>query len=192
MTVKTIYLLSGWAGSGKDYIATTQFPHATRFAFGDVLKQQVSEASGLPLTYFNDRALKDTPLDTVFALTGDRVTPRDLLLNEARIARAFDKDVYAKVVLAQILGDVSSSVFVVTDWRYKREFEFLHTQLQLSQSSQLSDTSISYRIYKCRVVRKPKQTVAEVSNDETEHDLDNEPMDWVIVNSVTSKSEKQD
>lgn len=184
MTVKTIYLLSGWAGSGKDYIATTQFPHATRFAFGDVLKQQVSEASGLPLTYFNDRTLKDTPLDTVFALTGDRVTPRDLLLNEARIARAFDKDVYAKVVLAQILGDVSSSVFVVTDWRYKREFEFLHTQLQMSTTS--------YRIYKCRVVRKPKQTVAEVSNDETEHDLDNEPMDWVIVNSVTSKSEKQD
>jgi len=122
----TVLLLSGRAGSGKDAAASLLMEEVgfTRFAFADFLKRDVAAQYDLPLDLFHTAA-KDHPLP---AFKGK--TPRTLLLDHARIARSVDLDVYARQVAAAIKEAIASdpvrnSRFVISDWRYRREYEFL-------------------------------------------------------------------
>lgn len=124
----TVLLLSGRAGCGKDAAASLLMEEVgfQRFAFADFLKRDVAAKYDLPLDLFHTTA-KDHPLqDPKF---GGK-TPRTLLLDHARIARAIDLDVYARQVAAAIKEAVVSdpvrnSRFVISDWRYRREYDFL-------------------------------------------------------------------
>jgi len=154
-------MLSGWSGSGKDAAASllVEEMHFFRLAFADMLKHAVSQESNIPLDYFHDRLLKDTPFgDTA-------LTPRDLLLAHALRARATDPDIYSRILVEKIQPGCR---YIISDWRYKREYEYIAHELD-----QKAD------IVRARIVR-PK---VFPSADHTEHDLDGDTFDVVIDNS---------
>jgi hypothetical protein len=168
----TVLLLSGRAGSGKDAAASLLMEEVgfTRFAFADFLKRDVAAQYGLPLDLFHTAA-KDHPLqDPKF---GGK-TPRTLLLDHARIARAIDLDVYARQVATAIKEAIASdpirhSRFVISDWRYRREYDFLTKAL----------FGIAELVC-VRITRHTSQT--PLIDDPSEHDLLAQPMHAMIDN----------
>ena len=158
-----ILLLSGYAGSGKDAAAALLAEEMGfyRCAFADVLKRDTATATGLPLSAFHERHLKDRPIP------GDGRTPRELLLEKALIARARDPDIYARGVAAAIQAAPNPlGRYVISDWRYEREATFLMAALPAA------------RIVRARIQRPGVTPTA----DPTEHDLDHAPMDIWITN----------
>jgi len=154
-----ILLLSGWARSGKDAAATLLQEEMgfCRFAFADALKHEVAAVHGLPLDLFHSPA-KGIPLE------GFNKTPRDLLLAHAAAARAVDPDVYARQVLGKILWSNHDRI-VVSDWRYKRELDFLQR-------------FAGRPIVTVRIVRPGVSQMTDLS----EHDLDDQAMNFTIQN----------
>jgi hypothetical protein len=164
MMTPLILLLSGYAGSGKDAAAALLAEEMGfyRYAFADVLKRDTATETGLPLSAFHERHLKDRP-----ALGGDGRTPRELLLEKALIARARDPDIYARSVAAEIqAGHNPIGRYVISDWRYEREAAFLQSTLP------------DARFIRARI-RRPGVVP---TTDHTEHDLDHAPMDIRITN----------
>jgi len=157
---KTIVLLSGWAGSGKDAAASllVEEMNFQRIAFADILKEDVSASYGIPLSSFHDLHEKDR------VVPGMSVTPRQLLINHARSVRSTDPDVYSRSV-ADIIQTSLQNRFVVSDWRFKAEYDVLRAHEDL--------TIVRGRIHRPEIA---------VSDDPTEHDLDDAPFDFTIVN----------
>jgi hypothetical protein len=172
-TMKTILMLSGWAGSGKDAAATLLEEEMgyQRVAFADPLKACVAETTGLPADMFYTAA-KDWPLppDAVCPLYPTARTPREILLQHAVRERAVDPDIYARTTIQQILTAPGDN-WVISDWRYRREWEFVVRSVRAG----------SARVIRARVLRPGIVPSADL----TEHDLDDEPMDMVIHNAGT-------
>jgi len=162
MTTPTILLFSGWAGSGKDAAAALLVEEMgfERLAFADGLKEDVSRLHGIPLHVFHDRCVKDRVIE------GSTKSPRDLLLEHALMIRATDPDAYSRRVASHILNGPGHR-FVVSDWRYKREYEHLHTTL-----------GSAVRILRARIQRSG----ITPTEDPSEHDLKGESFDVVIQN----------
>jgi dephospho-CoA kinase len=157
-----IILLSGWAGSGKDSAAELLVDEMSfeRVAFADVLKAEVSAAAGIPVAMFYENALKDSPLKD------STITPRELLIRYAIERKKLDPDAYSRIVVAHILKG-KRSCYVISDWRFRHEYEFLYQKL-----------SENYCIIRGRIIRSS----VNISSDSTEHDLDDEYMDFTIHN----------
>jgi len=170
--MKTILMLSGWAGSGKDAAATLLEEEMgyQRVAFADPLKACVAETTGLPAELFHSAA-KDWPLPLGAAcpLYPTARTPREILLQHAVRERAVDPDIYARTTVRQILTAPGDN-WVISDWRYRREWEFVVRSVR--------DRA---RVIRARVLRPG----VVPSADHTEHDLDDESMDLVIHNAGT-------
>jgi len=162
MTTQTVLLLSGWAGSGKDAAAALLVEEMgfERLAFADGLKEDVSRLHGIPLHIFHDRSAKDRSIE------GSNKTPRDLLLEHALMIRATDPDAYSRRVATQILGGLGER-YVISDWRYKREYEHLSTCV-----------GHSVRVLRARILRSG----ITPTEDPSEHDLKGESFDFVIQN----------
>jgi hypothetical protein len=158
-----IVLLTGYAGSGKDAAAALMAEEMDYFrtAFATPLREEVVAATGLAAHHFHDRSLKDHPLPS----HGGR-TPRELLLGHAHTRWAKDPDVYARHVAETIRLWRPHTRFVVSDWRYEREYAFLRAAFPNAE---------------IRRVRVQRATVAP-REDEPEHDLDGAAMDLVIWN----------
>ena len=158
---KTIVLLSGWASSGKDAAASLLVDEMNfmRLAFADMLKEDVSEKTGIPLSVFHNHTTKDTPV----AIGGQ--TPRQLLLAHALAVRLQDPDIYSRKV-AESVRDSYHGRFVISDWRYKDEYTVIRTMLEPT------------RIIRGRIVR----TGLTASDDPSEHDLDDESFDFTVMN----------
>jgi hypothetical protein len=171
--MKTILMLSGWAGSGKDAAATLLEEEMAyqRVAFADPLKACVAETTGLPAELFHSAA-KDAllPPGTICQLYPTARTPREILLQHAVHERAVDPDIYARTTVRQILTAPGDN-WVISDWRYQREWEFVVRSVRAG----------SARVIRARVLRPGVVPLA----DPTEHDLDDEPMDLVIHNAGT-------
>ena len=159
----TIVLLSGWAGSGKDAAASllTDEMNFTRLAFADLLKEDVSEKSGIPLSAFHDPAEKDKPIQHMY-----HVTPRQLLLAHALTVKANDPDIYSRKVASLVLA-LGHGRFIVSDWRYKREYEVLREKLGPDA---------------CIIRGRINRPGIAVLNDPSEHDLDDESFDFTVTN----------
>lgn len=119
-----VIMIAGWAGSGKDAAASffVNDHGFRRFAFADPLKLDVSRRTGIPLAVFHDPTAKDVPI----AHLGK--TPRTLLIERAAEARSTDPDCYARAIGRQILAEIAATGhrrFVISDWRYKRESDYL-------------------------------------------------------------------
>lgn len=164
MTTQIVLLLSGWAGSGKDAAAALLVEEMgfERLAFADGLKEDVSRLHGIPLHVFHDRVSKDQPIE------GSNKTPRDLLLEHALTIRATDPDAYSRRVATHILNEPSQgNRYVISDWRYKREYEHLHTIL-----------GSAVRLLRARIQR----VGITPTGDPSEHDLEGESFDFVVHN----------
>jgi hypothetical protein len=160
-----IVLLSGYAGSGKDAAAALMMEEMgfIRFAFADALKEQVATETGLPLSAFHERHVKDR-------VGPDGRTPRQILLEIARKARATDPDIYARAVAQAITRDPNPlGRYVISDWRYEREATYLATVFP------------NARIIRVRITRPGLGS----GPDPTEHDLDVASMDIRIANDAT-------
>ena len=164
-------MLSGWSGSGKDAAASllVEEMRFIRLAFADMLKRAVSQESDVPLYYFHDRLLKDTPLPD------SGLTPRDLLLAHAIKARVTDPDIYSRILVKNIQA---GGRYVISDWRYKREYEFIERELGpcLPRTEGAGQTATLVRV---RILRPG----VAPSDDHTEHDLDDDTFDVVLDNS---------
>jgi len=154
-----IVLLSGWAGSGKDAAAELLVEEMgfERLAFADALKADVSKAMQIPLSYFRDRTLKDRRLEAYDA------SPRELLVRYAAIRKQEDPDIYSRIVASHIQN--RSRPVVISDWRYRHEYAFLKKTLPTV-------------LVRGRITRASVTPTEESS----EHDLDEEAMDFTIAN----------
>jgi hypothetical protein len=164
-----IIMLSGWARSGKDATAALleeEFEF-TRVAFADALKRDVAARTGLPLSDFTTAA-KDMPIRAPYTLYPDAKTPRDILLIHALKIRAANPNFYSEIVADILKTDVKAR-WVISDWRYRAEYETLQSIIP------------DVRILRVRVERSGIMP----SSDPSEHDLDMEPMDIVLHNSGT-------
>jgi len=127
---KRIILLSGLPGSGKDFVADVLVEKGyARLAFADALKTMTSKKYGIPLSQFNDRYQKDTPLPDV------RHTPREILHYAASIFTQDDPLLFAKMVVDQIKWAVFNENFVVSDLRYKKELTHIKRSFKSVQIS---------------------------------------------------------
>lgn len=163
-----IVMLSGWAGSGKDAAAAllVEEHNFARVAFADALKVDVSEATGLPVTLFHSWA-KDSPLPEPIDAFPHARTPRDLLLAHAIEQRALNPDVFSQRVIDHIRErQWHQDRFVISDWRYRREYEHMSEEFPAAN------------IVRVRVTRQDVQQM----EDSTERDLDGVSMDLTIAN----------
>ena len=154
-------MLSGWSGSGKDTVADWLVRERgyVRVAFADPLKEDVAAATGIPVSVFHDPVAKGVPL------AGVAQTPRDLLIEHARRARAVDPDIYARAIVGKIQSEDLARV-VVSDWRLLREYKYVRSMLPAAE------------IVRVRVSRLGLTVLTEP----TEHELDEHPMDIHINN----------
>lgn len=159
--MSVIIMLSGWAGSGKDAAASILMDELgfQRFAFADPLKHDVARETGLSLEHFYSRHLKDCPIE----FDGKITSPRALLIKVAADARANNPNIYANMI-ADTIQKVGSKRVVISDWRYRNEYEVLKTAF---------DKVIRVHITRPGIVQSPEPS---------EHDLDGEPMDIEIQN----------
>ena len=100
----------------------------TRLAFADSLKDHVSELTGIPVCHFHG-SLKNMPLSNPCFVYPNAVTYRDVLIQHAEVVRRTDPDVYSRCVLESIQGHGQCRRFVISDWRYRAEKDFLQTHL---------------------------------------------------------------
>lgn len=162
-------MLSGWARSGKDAAAELLIEEFdfNRVAFADALKRDVATRTGLPLSDFTTAA-KDSPLRALCPAFPAAKTPRDILLAHALRIRAANPNFYSELV-AEIILSAPKARWVVSDWRYRAEYETLRSLIP------------DVRILRIRIERPG----VVASADPSEHDLDDAPMDCIIHNSGT-------
>ncbi len=165
-----VVLLSGWAGSGKDAAASIMVEEMgfRRFAFADVLKNDVSTKFGIPLSTFHTAA-KDHPLEILCKKYPTARTPRDLLLQYARVERECDPDTYSGKVIEEIRASGVQKA-VISDWRYRREHAHIYRELYETMP-----------ILTVRITRPGIQP----RSDPSEHDLNNITFDIEIINDGT-------
>ncbi len=168
-----VLLVSGWANSGKDAVAAALGEHGyRRVAFADPLKRHVAIATGIPEAVFHSRTLKDRPFAGLSpARYPTARTPRDVLLQHAADARERDPDIYAREIAAEIRDNPGLHHWVISDWRYCREFAFLREELPSHDNFEL----IRIRVRRPGIVP---------STDPTEHDLEDEEMDHILENDA--------
>ena len=181
MSDTNIIMITGFKGSGKDTLNrqlsgtshipfnwiiyahpdnTRPFPHhitARRVAFADILKDEVIASLGsiLPSDFDRDRD-KEMMLST-------GKTFRQHCVDVAMSARAVNVDHWSSRAMAQVKPGES---IVITDWRFRNEIRYC--------AKFGSVTSI--RVFRSSVAVPP-------SNDKTEHDLDHEITDFLLVTS---------
>ena len=156
-------MLSGWAGSGKDAAASILMDELDfqRFAFADPLKHETARLTGIPLNYFYEPQRKDSSIEFENKMT----TPRTLLIRHAAEAREKYPNIYANMI-ADSIQRAGSKRVVISDWRYRNEYEVFRTFFGNGQV-------VRIRITRPGVIQ---------SSDPSEHDLDAEPVDIEINN----------
>jgi hypothetical protein len=176
-----VLLVSGWAGSGKDAVATALGRYGyRRIAFADPLKRHVAAITGIPEAVFHSHTLKDRPFTGPPPLDYPTArTPRDVLLQHAVAARERDPDVYAREIATEIRDNPGLHHWVISDWRYRREYSFLRSALPPRENYEL----IRVRVSRPGIVP---------SIDHTEHDLDDEEMDHIVENDTDLTALRRD
>jgi len=164
-----IYLISGYAGSGKD-AAGRVFERLgfRRYGFADALKIESAKNHGY------DYALTQTvqgKATLVRSTKTHRTAPvRTFLIEDSAKAKQThaDEGYWAKLVADQIEKETPKFV-VITDWRYNSEYSTLRARFPQA------------KLVRIRVVRPSVQP----SPDPSEHNLDSSPVDFTIHNNST-------
>jgi hypothetical protein len=118
----SIVMLTGVKQCGKDTCGLLlQQRGYVRFAFADILKEQIAQRYQLPISLFHGE-LKEVPCIGQW-------TPRSLCIAEGTLARSVDENVWAKLVLAKmrdvrIMDGVLRAV--ITDCRYQNEIDMIN------------------------------------------------------------------
>ncbi len=161
-TPQTIWLISGYAGSGKDTTAdilTNLLGHhlVTRNSFAGAVKDEVAKLYDL------DRAELDTPHGKARKLS-DGLTVRDLIIYHAETTKAKENDpaIWAKRIRAP-----NTPHWILSDWRFLDEL--LHLRMRFPHAA-------------VNTIRVQRPTV-EPLETATEHELDSFVCQYTIENS---------
>jgi hypothetical protein len=164
-----IVLLSGWAGVGKDVAANLMCEEMgySRLAFADIVRQEISEKTDIPIQYFSSPVYKDLPMKTPLAAFPTAVTYRDVLIHWATERRFVQDDVYAQKIIDIIRSGIAGKKIVISDWRFMCEEKSIVAAFPES-------TVLRIRILRDSVLSR---------NVPSEHELDNFSMDAEIANN---------
>lgn len=178
-----LILLSGWKNSGKDTTADLLVKRYgfIKLAFASALKDLVSEQYGIPRHYFDDRERKEQPLPQFPVHLKDGFsenvntymrgefkekdgvtyhTPRSLCILEGSIKRSVDPNFWVK---RAVRGLDPRKSYVISDWRYRTEYEALKHLSPITVRVQRFETALS--------------------TDPSERDLDKFPFHTVLKNT---------
>ena len=163
-----IFLVSGYAGSGKSHAAEllqTIHPAARKTAFAKKVKDDVAQIYSIPRHLCDTQEGKKT---YVMTSQGD-CTVRELLIDYSAHAKKLTNNpgIWADFVVEEIQKNPEFRTWILEDWRYKHEYE---TMVRAFPSA---------RIHRFRI-RRPGVTP---SADPSEHDLDDEPVDYDVYNT---------
>lgn len=120
--MKTLYLISGKAGSGKDFLGNIFQKHGyIRFAFADHLKDLTAIKYNISRFDLNTQQGKKN-------MYGDK-TYRDLLIENSVFLKKNDKFFFAKSVIDNFKKWSFNQKGVVTDFRFPEEYEYAKKEL---------------------------------------------------------------
>jgi len=163
--MKNIMMISGRAGAGKDTLGK-MFSYK-RVAFADILKDSVSKRFSI------DRNLLDTQHGKSLKYNEEN-TNRQILMEYATEMRIKDINYWCKAVVDTINEDASDN-FVITDFRYPNEFDYISKNVKNSKVSTIL------------VIRSD----AQVINHHSETSLNDFKFDHIIYNENTIKEFEQ-
>lgn len=171
-TAMDIYLLSGYAGSGKSHVSKLLeglYANVRRTSFAKRVKDDVARIYSIPRDICDTQEGKKL---FVMTATGDKQV-RELLIEYAtKMKQTTDNPaIWADYVVTEILANPEVTTWILDDWRFKKEYERLRSAIPSARIHR-------FRIYNSSV--KPLE-------DPSEHDLDDEPMDFEILNTGTSE-----
>jgi len=164
-----VYLISGYAGSGKDTAgAVFERVGFRRYAFADILKHRSSHDHGYALALTLTEVGKATIVKST--KTHRTTAVRSLLIEDSAQAKQIHADdgYWAKLVADQIERETPKFV-VITDWRYNSEYNTIRA---------------SFPEAKLTRIRVKRESV-KPSQDPSEHELDDTPVDFTIHNNST-------
>lgn len=162
-----IVWLSGFAGSGKDTVASILVKKHDyyRVAFADHLKDFVAIKYGI------ERSVCDT-VEGKQRTFLDGTSLRDLLIKESAEAKAQNINVFAEQALTTML-ESKNDLIVISDWRYPHEYEYI--------TGMLGANHVTIRITRPGLPSLPTPS---------EHALDSWKFDYEITNTELRKLEK--
>jgi hypothetical protein len=165
LSAKTIILIGGYAGSGKDAVANflCEGFGFCRLAYADALKDHVSSKYDIPLKLMYTQEGKNSMIE----VKNTYMSVRNLLVKEATDKRLVDKNVWVDVVKNYISKHNIQKV-VIPDFRFENEYTVLANHFPS-------------QIQTIKIIRPG----IKVSQDVSEHQLDNFAFDTEIVNDGT-------
>lgn len=185
---KTIILMSGYMQSGKDSVGEILVLKYDfkRYAFADILKDEVSSLFGIPRDILDTSEGKETILwkenNTIITnkvlahfmlLLGKAHKVRDILINHGQNRRAENITYWVEKVYDNIQSDFQNKTCtraVITDWRFPNEYEFIENEINGKTSEII--------LQKWRVDRWDGPPLM----NETEQALDDYEFDFLILN----------
>ena len=164
-----IVLISGYSGSGKDTAAAV-FNRLgfSVYSVADNVKRQSSEYHGFPYNLTQSQEGKATQVTS--KKTKQTKTVRQFLIEDSLENKVLNNDqaFWARLLVQQIKHE-SPKFLVISDWRYKAEYEHIKFSFPTAEL-------IKIRITRDSVVP---------SADPSEHELDNEQFNFTIKNNTT-------
>ena len=165
-----IFLLSGYAGSGKDTFADiliqmfeSKGKSYKKYAFADEVKKDISNIYKDSLS--SESLLTQEGKAKLIETTEGVKTARQLLIeHSANMKKVHGDNYWAQIVCSQI--DSSIDIHIISDWRYDIEYETIHSYFH-------SELIITVRI---------NRPYISVSSDPSEHELDYKIFDYVVKN----------
>lgn len=175
---RTVVMLSGWMQSGKDTVGSYLCKHFgfSRFAFADVLKDEVSEMWNVPRDMLDTGEGKATVIEPE---TGR--TARDVLIAHGQRRRSENPAYWVERVIHSIESKekkdehegtrITIRRIVITDWRFPNEYAFFKRYI-------CSDEAKG-KVHAWRIDRWTTPPL----RDPTELALDDFPFDCVLLNA---------
>lgn len=120
MTKRSIILLAGKAGSGKDTVANHLVKNYSfkRFAFADTLKEYTSKKYNVPLhILFTQEGKKQEIM-----VNNKMVTLRDLLIKDGAEKREENNNYWVDLVIEKIKSESLTQDIVISDFRFPNEY----------------------------------------------------------------------
>lgn len=164
-----IILLAGYAGSGKDTVGSLFVKRGfSQFAFAHEVKVHSSQLHGFPFELTQTQEGKDTLVKSRYDLRFASV--RTFLIDDsAHMKIVHNNPAYWATKVAEAILKADCEAVVITDWRFKAEYEHLKQAFP------------GANIMRIRVYR-PSVTPLESFS---EHELDEEPFMCTIHNTGT-------
>lgn len=167
VALQRIWLLRGWAGSGKDTVAAllrSKLPHAEQSSFASAVKDEVAAMYEFERAYLDTQEGKARKIQ---GADGHVCTLRDLIIAHAQSEkiRHDDPHIWAR----RVTPSNETQDWILSDWRFPEELKCLKERFPFAS------------IHTIHIVR---HSVTPLDTD-TEHRLDDISSQYTIHNSGT-------